>query len=178
MVFVFASFDNSDNIFKKQIQIAQDITNKQTVQSNATLIACVLNGSPPKAIFGIASELDKVSTIEYLKSLQKPTTMESLSNTIQVAKRLLTSSNAIRPSQSKTMVIFVGKQDLKQWSNQDKDDLQKLKDDNIHIVFVVIGQLFAKDGLIKYVENEDQIINPTDIDDFDIGKISGGLLPG
>lgn len=95
----------------------------------------------------------------------------------EVSKTMFSTDRVVK---SKSAVVFFKQEDVGKLSDKEKKSLISMKDEGVHIVFVVVGELSEEEGylLLKFVDYQKQIVNPSTEDEIDEGDIIEALKKG
>ena len=142
----------------------------------------VLRKSSPRAV-EVVLKLGQGSTRQQTLKLVDALPLENNPNNIksgdifEVSKTMFSADREVK---SKSAVVFLNQEDVGKLPDKEKNSLMSMKDEGVHIVFVVIGKLSEEEKyfLLKFVDYQKQIVNPNTEDKIDEDDIIEALKKG
>ena len=158
---VFASSDGSDNLFKLQKEVAQNLVKQFLISKDRVLVgvAGVASNNQPQILLKIGDIVKKAETLSFIESFTwtRSSTVDEISLMVE---QLFDTSILTRPGISKTAYIFLGKEKIGEMTSTERMQLQNLEQVGVKIAFVIIGELAIaeRNVLLSIVKNPDQIM--------------------
>ena len=181
IILALSSTTSSPDSFQKLKEVIKSFVFKQPVSASSTLIG-VLRKYSPRAV-EIILKLGQGNTRQQTMKLVDALPFENNPNNLksgdifEVSKKMFSTEREVK---SKSAVVFFNQEDVGKLPDKEKKSLTSLKDRGVHFVFVVIGKLSEEDEhlLLKFVDYQNQIVNPNTEDEIHEDDIIEALKKG